>query len=94
MKIKEEFIDGEGDTFHIKTTYDNDPYLHRAKTLNEVEQSPMSESYRVASLPAHLLTQWAKEAGVKWGSPEHKEVVKKKILSGEVNKLRGWMGTY
>jgi hypothetical protein len=33
--------------------------------------------------------------GIKWGDVEaRREVVKKKILSGEFDKLRVWKGTY
>jgi len=42
----------------------------------------------------HLLSQWLKEAGVSWGSKEAKDVIKRKMLSGDFDKLRNWQGTY
>jgi len=45
--------------------------------------------------PIFLIKQWCDEMGIKWGDIEaRKEVVKKKILSGEFDKLRVWKGTY
>lgn len=95
MKIREEFIDGEGDTFHVKTTYANQPYLDRTKLLRDAElPTPMAESWHVGAVPMHVYSQWAKEAGVPWGSEAHKEVARKKLLSGEFNNLRPHLGKY
>jgi hypothetical protein len=94
MKVKEEFVDGEGDTFYIKTTHNLDPVLDRVSRLKSAGHVGMGESRHVGSIPMFLIDLWAKEAGVKWGSEEHREFVKKKILSGEYNKLRPWEGTY
>lgn len=94
MKIKEEFIDGEGDTFHVKKTYANQPYLDRVKLIRDHGQTPMSDSRHVGSIPMHLYAEWAKEAGVAFNSPEHKEIARKKLLSGNFAKLRPWEGNY
>lgn len=94
MKIKEEFIDGEGSTFHIKETHLNQPYLDRVRMLRDAGPTFSGESRQVASIPMHVYSQWAKDAGVAWGSEAHKEIARKKILSGEYNKLRPWEGRY
>jgi len=41
-----------------------------------------------------LLTEWAKEAGITMDDPAMKEIVKRKMLSGDFDKFRVYMGTY
>jgi len=42
-----------------------------------------------------MITEWLKEAGVRWDDIEARdEVIKRKMLSGEVAALRNWTGTY
>lgn len=94
MKLGEKFIDGEGSTFHIQTTYDAQPVKDSVQQLKSAGHIGMGESRHVARLEPWLLNEWAKEAGVRYGSPEHREVIKKKVLSGEFDKLRPWEGTY
>lgn len=94
MKIGEQFIDGEGDTFYVKNTYTAQPVLERVAEMKSHGHIGMGESRHVGSIPMHIYTQWAKEAGVPWGGEEHREIVKKKMLSGEFSKLRLWEGNY
>ena len=43
----------------------------------------------------HVITQWCKDAGIRWDDTEaRKEIVRKKILSGDFDKLRVWKGTF
>jgi hypothetical protein len=43
----------------------------------------------------HVITQWCKDAGIRWDDIEaRKEIVRKKILSGDFDKLRVWKGTF
>jgi hypothetical protein len=42
-----------------------------------------------------VLATWLKEAGVSWSDTEAaKEVVKRKMMSGEFSKFRVWEGSY
>lgn len=41
-----------------------DPYLERAAAAREIGQAPVSDSWHVATLPAFLVVEWAREAGV------------------------------
>jgi len=46
-------------------------------------------------LPAHLFYEWLKEAGVDPSDKEAaEEVLRRKMLSGDFDKLRVWKGTY
>ena len=45
---------------------------------------PLSDSWHVASVPAWVVTEWLKEAGVAWDDPAAKDVLRKKLMSGDV----------
>ena len=49
----------------------------------------------IGVVDAALLGEWLKEAGVEWHDTDAKaEVVKRKMLSGDFDKLRVWDKTY
>jgi hypothetical protein len=49
----------------------------------------------VGFLDGAVLAAWLKEAGVEWSDTEAaKEVVKRKMMSGEFAKFRVWEGSY
>jgi hypothetical protein len=53
------------------------------------------ESRLVGVIPMHIMQEWFKEAGVSWDDREAcKEIVKRKMLSGDFDKLRVWEGSY
>lgn len=55
----------------------------------------VGESRLIGTIPRALVNEWLKEAGVSWDDTEaRQQVVKRKILSGEFDKLRVWEGTY
>ena len=56
----------------------------------------MSGEKRLAGfLDGAVLATWLKEAGVAWSDTEAaKEVVKRKMQSGEFSKFRVWEGSY
>lgn len=93
MKIGEKLFEQDGQIIHQRT-FDPNPVLDRVADLKSAGIKGMKESYHVGSIPMDLVTQWAKEAGVQWGSEEHREIMRKKLLSGEFNKLRPWEGTF
>ena len=93
--IKEQFIDGDGDTFHVKRTFDAKPTLDAVAQLRSAGLNSMGESKHVGRVPGWMITEWLKEAGVRWDDIEARnEVIKRKMLSGEVAALRNWTGTY
>ena len=79
----------------VESVYSDTPYLDRVAELNKRGLGQEGESRLVGSVPIHLIKEWCKELGVKWDDVEaRKDVVKKKMLSGEFDKLRVWKGTY
>jgi len=95
MKVGEKFISGEGSKFHVKTTYDIAPALDEAARLRSEGVGLTGEHRLVGAVPAWLVDQWVKDAGLKSDDNDaRKEVIKKKLQSGEFSKLRVWNGTY
>lgn len=95
-KIAQQFIDNHDGTFTVKKSYDNGDVLNLAKTYRDYgAPEPMSDSKLVGVLPMNIIAEWIKEAGLDWSDTEAcGEVVKKKMLSGEFDKLRVWEGRY
>jgi len=79
----------------IKKTYDNNVYIEEAKQIRDQGLGQTGENRLVGRLPVHLVSQWIKEAGLSWSDKaETKELIRKKMLSGEFDKFRVWKGTY
>jgi len=96
MKIGEKvFVDNTEDKLIVQKTFDVTPELGRAEMLRKAGVGMKGESRLVGTIPLHMISEWCKEAGVKWDDIEaRKEVVKRKILSGEFDKFRVWNGRY
>ena len=96
MKIREQVHhDTKNDKIIVESTHDNNPALVRAEQLREAKVGITGDNKLVGTIPIHIIKMWCDEAGVKWGDNEaRKEIVKKKILSGEFDKLRVWKGTF
>jgi hypothetical protein len=96
MKIGEKVhFDESRQKIIVENTYDVAPTLDRAQQLRSLKLDGIGESKLVGTIPMFLIQEWCKEAGIKWSDTHaRKEVVKKKILSGEFDKLRVWKGTY
>lgn len=93
MKIGEK-IHHDGDKIIIQKTYDDNPVLNRVAAAKQANGGVVGENRFVGSVPLHLMATWAKEAGIKWDDPAMKEVVKRKMMSGDFAKLRAWEGNY
>lgn len=95
MKLGEEFIDGDDSTFHIKRTFDIEPTLERAKILRNNDMGKFGESRAIGTIPGWLVHEWMNEAGVAHNDQNARdEIIRKKMLSGEFDKLRIWKGTF
>lgn len=96
MKIKETITE-EDDQLIIKKTHDIGPVLRRAEQIRaNVDQDLRSDYRYIGTVPMPVLEAWCKEAGVSWDDVHARaEVLKKNILSGDFDKLRGnWKGRY
>jgi len=96
LKIKEiVHHDDGGDTLTIERVYDSQPVLDSVKEIKDAGLGQTGDKRLVGRIPLHIMAQWLKEAGISWSDHEAaKEVIKRKILSGDFSKLRVWEGTY
>ena len=96
MQIKEQVhFDKKENKIIVEKTYDNQGVLDRANDLRQGKHGMTGENRLVGTIPMHVITQWCKDAGIKWDDIEaRKEIVRKKILSGDFDKLRVWKGTF
>jgi hypothetical protein len=63
--------------------------------LREAGVGQTGESRLVGTIPMHIVAEWMKEAGLSWDDNEaKKDVIKRKMLSGDFDKFRVWKGTY
>lgn len=96
MKIGEQWHYDETEKKWIqRKTYDWSYGVEKAKQIADTNGGVVGESRLVGTIPLALITEWCKEAGVKWDDNKaRQEVVKRKILSGEFDKFRVWKGRY
>lgn len=95
MKIGEKFIDDEGSKFVVQRTFDPTPTLEAVSQLRSAGVQDFGDSKHVGRVPGWLISEWLKEAGVRWDDVKARdEIIKKKMLSGEFSALRNWQGTY
>jgi hypothetical protein len=96
-KVKEEILyDNQYDKLIVKKTYDDQAELDRvAEIRKDSGINKFGSDYKfVGSVPTHLISEWLKEAGVAWDDPARADVIKKKMLSGEFDRLKAWKGKY
>ena len=94
-KIKET-VTFDNDKMIIKNTFDATHMLKDAEQAREVTGNGFGSDYKhVGNVDMALLNVWLKEAGVQWTDTQAvKDVLKRKLMSNEFNKLRVWEGTY
>lgn len=91
----EEFIDGDGDTFHVKKTFDVEPTLNSAAELRSNGVTGTKDFRHVGRLDLDVYSMWLKEAGVAWDDTKAaEEVVRKKLMDGDFNKFRVHEGSF
>lgn len=73
---------------------DVEPAMDRVRMLKDAPIMPLSDSWLVGSIPMILINEWAKEAGIKWDDPALKDIIKRKLLSGEFSRFRVHEGTF
>jgi hypothetical protein len=95
MKIADKMIyDHQTDKIIHQKTYDNSDTIARVEDIKRSEINKFGSDYKfVGSVPMNLLNDWIKEAGLTWeDTNEVSEVIKKKLMSGEFDKLVAWKG--
>jgi len=95
MKLGEQLISEDDSKIIVKKTFDPTPSLQQVRTLKDAGAMGTSDNKLVARVPTWLINEWCKEAGVAWHDAEaRREVVTKKLLSGDAAAFRVWEGTY
>ena len=92
-KISESWHQDGNKIVHVKK-HDWNPMLDQAQAYRDQGIDGFGENKLVGVIDAALMGEWLKEAGVKWDDPAAQDVVKRKMLSGEFDKLRVWEGNY
>ena len=94
MLIKEKIIPTESG-IEIQKTFDNDVYIEEAKQIRDQGLGQTGENRLVGRIPMHLVSQWIKDAGLKWDDKAAtQDLIRKKMLSGEFDAFRIWKGSY
>lgn len=74
---------------------DVDPVLHAVRVARDAPGAPMSDSWHIATLPTVLIEKWLNEEGLQLSDREAvRDMIKRKLLSGEFNAFRVHEGTY
>ena len=104
MKVNQKIVDqGDDDKLVIQTTHDPSDTLKQMEQIRQEgiigmggDKTIASETRFVGRIPLFLVTEWLKEAGVKWDDSQARDdVIRRKILSGEFDKFRSdWRGNY
>ena len=90
-----ETVSFEHDHMVIKQRHDVSQSLRDAQVAKDAGIGMSGENRLVGFVDGAVLGAWLKEAGVAWSDTEAaKEVVKRKMMSGEFSKLRVWDGSY
>jgi len=93
-KVSEK-ISFEHDNMVIKQRHDVGQALKDAQVARDAGVGMSGENRLAGFLDGAVLATWLKEAGVAWSDTEAaKEVVKRKMMSGEFAKFRVWEGSY
>ena len=90
-----EKISFEHDHMVIKQKHDVSQALRDVQMAKDAGIGVSGENRLAGFLDGAVLASWLKEAGVSWSDTEAaKEVVKRKMMSGEFSKFRVWEGSY
>ena len=95
-KISENITFNADDQMIIKKTYDANQMLLDAEYARENAPNAFASDYKhVGNVDMALVSIWLKEAGVQWTDTQAvKDVIKKKLMSNEFQKLRVWEGKW
>ena len=85
-QLKTSFHTEDG-KLHIKREQDVQRILDFNKERNIDGANPRSDMRMVGSIPFVVIEMWLNESGLKLGSQEFAEYVKKKLMSGDFGKL-------
>ena len=92
MLIKDKMVE-DGKTVHHIKSYEFQQAIDDVESLRDVERA--DDWWHVGHIPRELLGIWIKEAGLTWDDTEAvRDLIKKKLLSGDFANLRPHQGSY
>jgi len=97
MKISEKVTFDGDDNMNIQAVHDASPILKDMEQVRRNGHDKRSDYRFVGRIPLPLITQWLEAAGLTWESPsdDRMSVIKRHILSGDVDKFRSdWKGRF
>lgn len=89
--IRYEFIDGEGDDFHIRQTQDVQCFIDHNKRLQNTGKDYWKAGgdwRHEATIPLGVQYEWLSRYGIEVWNPEHKDAVVKKLNDPEWKYLK------
>ena len=94
MKLAERAFADDGKLVIVET-HDPTPVLDQVAAMKSAGRVGFSENRHVGRIPNFLLESWLIETGLSYSDTAAvKDLVKRKMLSGEFNNLRPWLGSY
>ena len=84
--LQTRYFDEDGKII-IQRSQDIEDILEFNKQRNMEGHNRKSDMRLAGSIPFVVVEQWVKESGLKIGSKEFSEYIKKKLMSGDFNKL-------
>jgi len=90
----EKWFESDGKIIRQKTT-DPNAALERARLLRDADKGNFGESRLIGSIDTHVLEKEVKAAGLKFSDRDAvRDLIKRKLLSGDWDKFRVWKGSY
>jgi len=85
----------DGNKFTIQRQYDVSPILEQNKIIRDSGAGVTGENRLVGRIPMFMVTEWMKEAGVALDDNDgRKDIIRKKMMSGDFDKFRVWDGKF
>lgn len=79
----------------VHQQHDISGQMRRVEAMREVNVAPLAESVCLGSVPAVIVNEWLKEAGVTWDDTEAaREVLMRKLRDGDWAKFRVYEGRF
>lgn len=85
-ELQTKYLDEDGKII-VQRSQDVQRILDFNKERNIEGHNPKSDMRLAGSIPFVVVEMWMKESGLKLGSREFSEYCKKKLMSGDFNKL-------
>lgn len=95
-KIREDITINDKGEIQIASHFDGNKLLRQSQYAREVSPNEVGSDWKhVGEITTPMLHNWLKEAGVAWSDAQAvREVIQRKLMSGEYSQLRNWEGKW